>query len=241
MRSRSLLWSFNHAIEGIVYAIRTQRNMRLHIVAAVVVLFAAFALDVDKPGVIALIFAIALVWVTELVNTAIEAAVDVATETLDPAAKTAKDVAAGAVLVASTIAVVVGYLVLFDPLARAARTGLDFVEVSNPTLTVTALGLTAIAVLVAKALAREKNFLRGGWPSGHAALAFGAATLIALFTGSAAALVIGYFIAFLVAQSRVEAEIHSVPQSVLGALLGITVVATVWNLGTWLRVIGKQG
>lgn len=241
MRSRSLLWSFNHAIEGIVHTIRTQRNMRLHLIAAAIVLVMAMSLDIDRQGLIALVFAIGLVWVTELVNTAVEAAIDVATEQFDPAAKVAKDVAAGAVLVAATVAVVIGYLVLFDPLARAASVGLDLVELSGPDITVTALGFTLIAVLVAKALAREKNFLHGGWPSGHAALAFGAATLLSLSTRNPSVLVVSFFIAFLVAQSRVEGEIHSVPQVIIGSLLGILVVTSVWQVAATLHLFGGVG
>lgn len=241
MRSRSLLWSFNHAIEGVVHALRTQRNMRLHVFFAALVLITSLALGVDREGLVAIVFAIALVWVTELVNTAIEASIDVATEQFDPAAKIAKDVAAGAVLVAATVAVVVGYLVLFDRLVALAKYGLNTVTLLPPDLTVIALGLVLIAVLVAKAFAREKNFLRGGWPSGHSALAFGAATLLAFITGSAAVLVVGYFIAFLVAQSRVEGEIHSISQVVLGSLLGILVVASVWQLAAALHLIRGSG
>lgn len=115
MRSRSLLWSFNYAIQGIVYALRTQRNMRLHFIAAFTVLVASLVLQVTGLGLAAIVFAICLVLVTELINTAVEATVDLATEGLDPLAKIAKDVAAGAVFIASVNAVVVAYLVLFEP------------------------------------------------------------------------------------------------------------------------------
>ena len=119
MRSRSLLWSFNYAIEGIVYALRTQRNMRLHVDAAMLVARRrACSSASTRLEFVAMVFAISLVFVTELLNTAIEAAVDVATERYDPLAKIAKDVAAGAVLVAAINALIVGYLVFFEP-ARA--------------------------------------------------------------------------------------------------------------------------
>ena len=78
MRSRNLLWSFNYAIEGIVYALRTQRNMRLHALAAATVLFAALFFRISALELVAVVFAIGLVVVAELVNTAIEATVDMA-------------------------------------------------------------------------------------------------------------------------------------------------------------------
>ena len=79
--------------------------------------------SVTRFELIALLFAITLVFVAELANTALEAAVDVATERFDPLAKIAKDVAAGAVFMASLNAVAVGYLVFFARLRRVAESG----------------------------------------------------------------------------------------------------------------------
>jgi diacylglycerol kinase (ATP) len=228
--NRSILWSFNYAISGVVYAMRTQRNMRIHVAAAVATLVSALVLQVETMGLVAIVFAVSLVFVTELVNTALEAAVDVATTTYDPLAKVAKDVAAGAVLVAATNALVVAYLVLFEPVTRVAQNGLVIVEAAPATLTVIALGLTLLGVIVLKALTREGTFMHGGWPSGHAALAFGAAAALAYVTNSVKASVLAFFIAILVAQSRVEGEIHTIPQVILGALLGALTVTAVYQV-----------
>jgi diacylglycerol kinase (ATP) len=230
VRSRSLLWSFNYAVQGIVYALRTQRNMRLHVLAAVTVLIACLGLRIGGFGLVAIVFAICLVLVTELVNTAIEAAVDLATEGLDPLAKIAKDVAAGAVFIASINAVVVAYLVMFEPVRRLTQRGMTWVEVAPAGLTVIALGLVGLTVIVLKAASREGTIFRGGWPSGHTALAVGAATALGYITGSASAFVLAIFIAALVAQSRVESETHTIAQVILGAMLGLLVVTAVFQL-----------
>ncbi|NTU70215.1 MAG: phosphatase PAP2 family protein [Coriobacteriia bacterium] len=230
VRSRSLLWSFNYAIEGIVYALRTQRNMRLHVVAATAVLAACLVLRIGGLSLVAIFFAVTMVLVTELVNTAIEATVDLATERLDPLAKTAKDVAAGAVFVASLNAVVVAYLVLFDPVRMLVQQGMNWVRVGPSSLTVIALGLVGLAVLVLKAASREGTFMRGGWPSGHTALAVAAATALGFITGSASAFVLALFIAGLVAQSRVESEAHTIPQVIVGAFLGLLLSTAVFQL-----------
>jgi diacylglycerol kinase (ATP) len=232
-KSRSIVWSFNYAIAGVVYALRTQRNMRIHVAAAVLTLLAALFLQVGTLGLVGVVHAISLVFITELINTAVEAAVDLATESYDPLAKVAKDVAAGAVLVASTNALVIAYLVLFEPLQRVAKYGLTIAETSDVTLTVIALGLTLLFVIVLKALTKEGTFLHGGWPSGHAALAFGSATALTYVTNSLKAAVLGFFIAILVAQSRVEGEIHTVPQVILGALLGTLTVTAIYQV--WFR------
>ncbi len=230
VRTHSIIWSFQYAIEGVVYALRTQRNMRIHVGAAIGALVTALLLGIERLGLVAIVFVIALVFVTELVNTAIEATVDIATQQYEPLAKIAKDVAAGAVLVASLTALVVAYLVMFERLKDVVGSGLDFARVAAPDVAVIALGLTLLAVLIAKAVAREKNFLRGGWPSGHTALAFGIAVTIGFMTNSPAATLLALFGAFLVAQSRVEGNIHTVPQVILGALLGVLLPVAVYQL-----------
>jgi diacylglycerol kinase (ATP) len=232
-KSRSVLWSFNYAIEGVVYALRTQRNMRIHMGAAILTLIGSLALGVSGLSFAAIVFSIALVFVTELVNTAIEATVDIATEAYDPVAKVAKDVAAGAVLVAASNALVIAFLVLYNPVQALLQRGLRLVEAAPAALTVVALGVTLLFTIVLKALSREGSFVHGGWPSGHAALAFGAAVALGYVTGSASALALALFIAFLVAQSRVEGEIHTIPQVVLGALLGTLTVTAVYQVFFW--------
>jgi diacylglycerol kinase (ATP) len=230
VRSRSLLWSFNYAIEGIVYALRTQRNMRLHVIAAAVVLSAAVLLDVTRLEMVALLFAIGFVLFTELVNTAVESTVDLAVDRFDPRAKVAKDVAAGGVLISSLVAVAVGYVIFFDRARDIAAEGFDLAQRSPVHLTVISLGLTALAVLALKAYRREGTFLRGGWPSGHAALATGAATAVGYATMSSSAAVLALFIAALVAQSRVESGTHTIPQVVSGALVGFLITTIVFQV-----------
>lgn len=229
MRSRSLLWSFNYAIEGIVYALRTQRNMRLHLVIAVLALIAAVVFRIERLELVMVLFAISLVFVAELANTAVEAAVDLATEVLDPLAKIAKDVAAGAVFVAAINAVVVGYLVFFGDLTRSTARVFTRVQTTPIHLTVIALALTALVVLGAKALTRGGTYLHGGWPSGHTALATATATAIGYVTGSPTITVLGLFLALLVAQSRVESEAHTVAQVVLGGVVGFLVTTLVFQ------------
>ncbi|MBF4509074.1 MAG: diacylglycerol kinase [Aeromicrobium sp.] len=230
MRSRSLLWSFNYAIEGVVHALRTQRNMRLHAAAAALVLGASLFFRIGRLEFIAVIFAITFVFVTELVNTALEAAVDVATQSYDPVAKIAKDVAAGAVFVAAINAVIVGYVVFFARIGDVTDLLLTRVRQTPAHITIVALLLTSIAVLVGKAITRSGTYMRGGWPSGHTATAAAAATALAYITGSAGAAALGVFLAFLVGQSRVENGAHTWPQVLVGALLGFLVATAVFQV-----------
>src|ERR671918_1034142 len=135
----SLLESFNYAFEGIIHVLRTQRNMRIHFGIAFGVLIAALVTGVDKIELIALLIAIAFVLIAEMVNTAIEGAIDVATTSFDPMAKLAKDIAAGAVLIAAVTAVAVGYLVFAGKAADKSARVLDRIRDAPAELTLIAL------------------------------------------------------------------------------------------------------
>lgn len=111
-RKKKDIIGFGFAIQGIRYTLKNERNMKIHLVITVLVLIYSFLAKVNKHDLILFIFAIFLVLVTEMVNTAIEAAVDLTTEEVHPKAKIAKDVAAGAVLLAAMNAVIIGLLVV---------------------------------------------------------------------------------------------------------------------------------
>ena len=163
-------------------SLRTQRNMRIHFVVAFLVLVAALVVNVTKLELIALVISITFVLIAEMLNTGIEAAIDIATTSFDPMAKLAKDIAAGAVLIASVNAVMVGYLVFAGKVADRSATLLDRLREAPAELTLVALVLTIIIVIATKAYTGRGTPLRGGVPSGHAALAFAgwmAATYVA--------------------------------------------------------------
>src|ERR687893_2998359 len=90
--------SFNHAYRGLIYAVRTQRNMRFHVVASAVVLVLSLLVGVSKLELAILVLVIMAVFVTEMLNTALEFAVDLVTREYRPLAKLAKDVSAGGAL-----------------------------------------------------------------------------------------------------------------------------------------------
>ncbi|MGH3104244.1 MAG: diacylglycerol kinase [Gaiellaceae bacterium] len=218
----SLLESFNFAFEGIIHVLRTQRNMRIHFTVAVVVLIAAVAIGVSRLELIALLLSIAFVLIAEMINTAIEGAVDVSTTSFDPNAKLAKDIAAGAVLIATVNAVAIGYLVFSGQVADSSTRLLDELANSDAKLTLTALVLTTLIVIATKAFTGSGTPLRGGLPSGHAAIAFAGWMAITLFLEDQRFLVssVAFILAVLVAQTRVESGVHSGLEVTYGALLG---------------------
>ena len=232
-RPPSIVESFNYAIEGIIHVLRTQRNMRIHFAIAIGVLVAALAFDVSRLELIALLLAIAFVLIAEMVNTAIEAAVDVASTSFDPMAKLAKDIGAGAVLIAAVNAIAVGYLVFSGQVAGESSRLLDRLSEAPAELTLVALVLTTALVIAMKALAGRGSPLRGGWPSGHAAVAFAGwmAVTLVLDDTEHRFLVssLAFIMALLVAQTRIEAGVHSTLEVASGGLLGALVTLVVFQ------------
>jgi diacylglycerol kinase (ATP) len=230
----SIIESFNFAFEGVVHVLRTQRNMRIHFAIAVGVLVAALAFDVSRLELIALLLAISFVLIAEMINSAVEAAVDVASTSFDPLAKLAKDIAAGAVLIAAVNAVGIGYLVFSGEVATRSSEFLDRLSEAPAELTLIALVLTIIAVIALKAASGRGTPLRGGWPSGHAAVAFSGwmATTLALADYGHRFLIssLTFIMALLVAQTRVEAGIHSTAEVAVGGMLGALVTLAVFQL-----------
>ncbi len=111
---RKIKDSLSYAIAGIVYVLKTQRNMRVHFTVAIAVLFFSSFFNLSNFELLAVFFAIVLVILSEMVNTAIESTVDILTEEYNSKAKIAKNVAAGAVLIAALNSVVIGLVVFLN-------------------------------------------------------------------------------------------------------------------------------
>jgi len=234
MKTRpSIIESFNYAIEGVIHVLRTQRNMRIHFLIAAGVLIAALAFDVTKIELISLLIAICFVLVAEMINTAVEAAVDVASTSFDPMAKLAKDIAAGAVLISAVNAVAVGYLVFAGKAADKSADVLDRLRDAPAQVTLIALVLTVILVIATKAWTGRGTPLRGGLPSGHAAIAFAgwmAATYIITDEHRFLISSLTFIMALLVAQTRVESGVHSALEVLYGGALGALVTLVVFQV-----------
>jgi diacylglycerol kinase (ATP) len=110
---RALIKSFAYAIEGIAFTVRTQRNMAVHVLAAIIVCGAGWLLEIRADDWRWLCVSIGLVWCAELINSAIEFLCDIVMPQHHESVKRAKDIAAGAVLVCALIAVIIGVLTFY--------------------------------------------------------------------------------------------------------------------------------
>ena len=230
----SLLDSFNYAFEGIIHVLRTQRNMRIHFLVAVGVLVAALATGVSKLELIALLLAIAFVLIAEMINSAIEGAVDVVDDLLRPEREAREGHRRGRRPDRGGERGRGRLPRLRRPGRRPehapARPALE----RAGELTLDRARPDRLVVIAVKALTGRGTPLRGGFPSGHAALAFAGwmAVTLLLDDSDQQFLVssVTFIMALLVAQTRVESGIHSALEVLYGAALGALITLVLFQV-----------
>ena len=127
MKNKKLINSFKCAIQGIKQAVKTERNVKIHITIMILVIIAGIVLKINTQEWIICIILFGLVISLELVNSAIEATVDIAMPEINEKAKVAKDVAAGAVLVSAIASAIIG-LIIFIPKVIAFCTNMKILK-----------------------------------------------------------------------------------------------------------------
>jgi diacylglycerol kinase (ATP) len=230
MKVKKLVDSVNYALQGIIYSVRTQRNMKIHMIVTLAVLTACFIYDLSKFELLIIGITVTMVIAAEMVNTAIESAIDATTNYYHPLAKIAKNTAAGAVLITAINAVFVGYVVFWDKFTNITFSIIGKIKQSEPYMIFIVLVIVSIATIVVKAIYGEGTPLRGGMPSGHSALAFAIATTLSLITEEPISIMLSYLLAFIVAQSRVDSQVHSILEVLLGGIFGTTLTIFIFQV-----------
>lgn len=229
MRLKRLIKSFNFAISGVITALKSEPNMKIHFFISFVVLFMSLFFNFSRVELILLLLTIGMVITAEMFNTAAEKTIDLITEEYHPIAKLVKDVAAGAVLVTSVIAVIVAYLLFFDRIGHYPLRILNGIKNSPIHLTFISLALIILAVISIKTATKTGTPLQGGFASGHSALGFSLATAISFMTQDALVAILAYFMAVIIAESRIESKIHLLRETIVGGILGIIVTVLVFK------------
>ncbi len=218
--------SVNFAIQGILHATRTQKHMRYHFCSAILLLVAVLFLRISSVEFTLLCLSVSFVLFAEMLNTAIEAIVDLVSPEYHPLAKVAKDTAAGGVLIAACGAAVMGYSILAKYIFPCYRRFLTMIGTPGEMATLVSILIVVIIVIILKALTGTGSSLHGGLPSGHAAVAFSIATSVSLNTGDPIISILTIALAAMVSHSRLLMHIHTMREVIFGALTGsvITVI-----------------
>lgn len=230
MRRTKIVDSFNCAIEGLIYVLKSQRNMRIHFLFAVLLLLLGIYLNLRGIELLILLMAIAFVLFAEMFNTAIEYTVDLISNTVNPLARIIKDISAGAVLLASATGLIVFYMIFSRYLNMPFESAVIRIKESPWHITFIALVVVLSTVVAAKVLLHKGTPMRGGMPSGHAAMAFCIWTAVLFSTTNNFIIISTFILAFLVARSRLANAVHNVWEVLSGAILGILATTVIFQI-----------
>jgi diacylglycerol kinase (ATP) len=228
-----LIASFDYALKGLVYAVKTQRNMRIHMIIAMMVIIISLFLNLSRVELIILVITISLVLITELMNTASELMVNLITEEHHPLAKIIKDMTAGAVLFSSISAVIVGYLIFIKKEILdifIGSTVIHKIVVFPPYATALIILLVLVVTLFIKGVRQKSLSLEGGMPSIHTAVAFSLAVITYFLSSSFYVLLASLLLAAMVAQARLSSNIHNLWEVVVGAFLGAAITVFIFQI-----------
>ncbi len=206
--------------------------MRFHFFAAIIVLLIALFLKVNPLEFALLALSILTVLCAEMFNTAVEAVVDMISLDFHPLAKTAKDTAAGAVLITACGAAIMGYLILSKYVMPRYGEVLSMFGSVSDMGTVIAVLIVVITVIIVKSATSSGTPLKGGISSGHAAVAFSIATAISLNTRDPLVSLLTYALAVMVSHSRLLLKIHTLREVIIGAGIG-------WGITLLVLVVFK--
>lgn len=230
MRERRFVESFNAAIEGFIYVLRSERNMRVHFLAALMLLLLGIYLSLTSVELLILCITISLVLAAEMLNTTVELVVDMIKSEFHPLARIIKDVSAGTVLITSINAVIVGYALFSKKIPFRLEDEIARIRQSPWHLTFLSLILVLGSTIIGKILFHKGTPLRGGMPSGHAAIAFSIWMIIAFLTNNSIVIILTFLMAFLIARHRIRDAVHTIWEVFAGAVLGILLTTLVFQL-----------
>lgn len=203
--------------------------MKFHFFAAFVALLLALFLGLPKLDILFILLAVTLMIVTELINTAIEKAVDLAMPDRHPLAKIAKDVAAASVLVSAAFAAMVGMIVFYEPVDRLFRE----VRVSEGHSFSAAMVWILLSLVILTVIVIETRFSKPGSrvkPSLLAAVAFACATLITCYVAVTFVGLLSFLLSGLVAFVLFDKSSRRLPSLILGAMTGTFVAVLAYYL-----------
>ena len=237
MKNDNFFEAWGNATNGIIYSATTQRNIRIQLVLAVIVMVLSLFYGLNTAEFLCLLFAVFMVIFAELINTAIETVVDLFVDVYHPKAKISKDVAAGAVVLAACNALVVGYFIFFkEENLKAVSDSIFNNMVKSPMhLAFVAIMLVVIAVISMKAGCSKKTergeLVKEGFvPSGQSAIAFAALTAIWLNSKDIVTFTLALILSILVVENRVGSNARTKAEIVFGACMGVLIVLLIYGL-----------
>ena len=233
LKNDNFIEACNNAVNGIIYAATTQRNIRIQLVLAVIIMMLSLFYGLNTTEFLCLVFAVFMVIFAEMINTAIETVVDLFVDVYHPKAKIAKDVAAGGVVITAINAIIVAYFLFFD---KISDMGIAFIQnVANSPIhlafaTIVITMIATLAIIAYSKTNKHKVFNEKFVPSGHATIVFAANTIIWITTQNPVILILSLVMAILIAESRIQAKEHKLSEVIFSACMGILIVLIIYSI-----------
>lgn len=230
---QKFLKGFDYAYEGLVWAINHEKNMKFHLLILVILLVGSLFFNLSRVEMITLVFAVCFVLGFELLNTSIEQAVNLASDgKYSNFAKASKDLSAAATFIAALNALFVAYLIFFDKFVDFYNSVFVRITRRPSHLTVITIALVIVVTIFLKGVFYEGHgtAFKGGFVSGHTSLAFCLSTIGIFLVESPLVKLMFVFLAIIVAESRYEANIHSIPEIFRGAILGTSMAMAIFGI-----------
>lgn len=229
-KNKTFITALRHAIDGVIRAFKTERNLRIDYIIGLFVLICSLFFDFSKTEFSCLCLTIGFVIFAEMINSTVEYIVDLITDKYDDRAKAAKDIAAGGVLISSVVAVIVAFFLFVDKLTMATTSIITTIFSSNIYILFTIIFAVILLAVILKGVVGKGADYSKAYPSARVSLAFGLTTYVYIITKSMLVGGVSLILSFIIAQIRIENTKTRKIYMVISAIIGILVVLIIYQI-----------
>ncbi|RKY36366.1 MAG: hypothetical protein DRP73_03445 [Candidatus Omnitrophota bacterium] len=229
-RNRNFLDRLNDAIEGMICVFKEQSNMKLHLLAAIVIFGVGVFVGMKKMELAIVVLTMGLIIFAEMVNSCLEMILDFIRPEYDLHINKIKKALAGSVLFIGAGGFLILYILFSTYIPYSIENGFQKLRGADWHLSFFSLLFVIGIVILTKALFKKGKPLKGGLPSGHSAIAFSIWMIITLITSNLLASTLVLLLAIMISGSRLRSGIHDIWEVILGGVIGALMTLTIFQL-----------
>ncbi|MCM8806159.1 MAG: diacylglycerol kinase [Candidatus Omnitrophica bacterium] len=238
-KRQDIVQSFTNAFRGLFYALKTERNLCIHFGIGCFVVIAGIFFRLPFLEFLILILVVAIVIISEIFNTVIEMLTDMFYREYHIQVRKIKDVAAASVLISAGTSVIIGYLLFAKYFPPSFRNAFENLANSPWYLTFLILFFISALYIMLKSLIKKEALISGGMPSIHSGIAFSIWVIVSMLTFKTEPLVsvLVLLLAIWVAQGRIIKHIHTIEETVIGAIFGILITVLLFQIVEKFKIL----
>lgn len=229
-KNKTFASAIGHAIDGVIRAFKTERNLRIDYVIGMMVLIVSIFFNFTKTEFACICLTIGFVIFAEMINSTVEYMVDLMTDKYDDRAKAAKDIAAGGVLIASCVSVVVAYFLFVDKISNATVAVISSILNSKLHILFTIIfGVGILTIILKGIFGKDEDYAHSG-PSLRIALAFALTTYSYIITRSLIVCGIAFVLTIFISSSHIKDKKNKLIYTLISASIGILLVLIIYQI-----------